>query len=66
MSRTIPPPEPGQERYAARDASGRLILALLDPAAPHSPLHRALRTARLTPEDAPLHVKPIAQSIGNE
>lgn len=66
MSRTTPTPEPGQERYAARDASGRLILALLDSAAPQSPLHRALRAASLTPEGAPLHVKAIATQIGSK
>lgn len=53
MRRTTPAPAPGQELYAARDATGRLILVHLDPDHPDSPLHRALRTARLTPEQPP-------------
>lgn len=51
MPRTTPTPEPDRttETYAARTPAGRLVIAHLD-TDPISPLHRALRTARLTPE----------------
>ncbi|GAA0501432.1 hypothetical protein [Streptomyces olivaceiscleroticus] len=54
MPRTTPGPAPGQETYAARDTTGRLVIALLDPNQPHSPLHRALRNAHLEPETPPV------------
>lgn len=48
--RTIPAPQPDPtEAYAARTPNGRLVIAHLDHN-PQSPLHRALRTAHLTPE----------------
>ncbi|MFI0156212.1 hypothetical protein [Streptomyces lydicus] len=58
MTRTAPAPEPDRptEAYAARTPSGRLVLAHLGPN-PISPLHRALRTAHLTP-DTPEPTEP--------
>jgi hypothetical protein len=50
MPSTTPAPEPDRSTtYAARTDDGRLILAHLGPD-PHSPLQRALRAARLTPD----------------
>ncbi|MFF9787184.1 hypothetical protein [Streptomyces nigrescens] len=49
MIRTTPGPQDRTTTYAARTDDGRLLLAHLG-TNPDSPLQRALRAARLTPE----------------
>ncbi|MFI1161379.1 hypothetical protein [Streptomyces sioyaensis] len=49
MPRTTPAPPDRTRTYAARTEDGRLLLAHLGPN-PDSPLQRALRAARLTPD----------------